>query len=51
MENDPRKLEKKGNDALKKSIFKWKKDYVGAATYYDQAAKVYKNKQDYDNVL
>ena len=30
MEKNPEKLIKKGDDALKKSIFKWKKDYTSA---------------------
>ena len=33
--------EKKGDECLKTGVFNWKCDYAGAATYYDEAVKLY----------
>lgn len=51
MDKNPKKLVKKAEKALKTGLFKWNKDYVSAATNYDQAAKIYKTNGDYDEVI
>lgn len=50
MENNPKKLVKKAENALKTGILQWSKDYVSAATYYDQAVKIFKANGNYDEV-
>lgn len=51
MERNPKKLVKKAESALKTGLLQWSKDYVSAATYYDQAAKIYKNDGNYDEAI
>ena len=45
-----KKAEKKGDSCLKTGLFKWNKDIAGAATYYDEAVKIYINACAYDEV-
>jgi len=33
---------KKGNNAIKTSMFKWSADHLGASLYFESAAKLYK---------
>lgn len=40
--DDPSKMYKKGQEALSTGLFKWSKDYLDAALYFDKAAKAYK---------
>lgn len=47
MDKTSKDLYKKGKNALKKGIFKWSKDYVSAAMYFDQASKSLRIQKNY----
>ena len=50
MDDNPENLIKKAQKALKKGVLKWKRDFPGAVMYYDQAIKIYKNHNQYNEV-
>lgn len=43
--------EAKGDSCLKTGMFNWSKDYAGAATYYDQAAKKYTDTKQHQKAI
>lgn len=51
MDKKSKELHKKGKNALKKGIFKWSKDYVSAAMYFDQASASLKNQKKYKEAI
>ena len=51
MNKSPDKLVKEAQKALKTGFFKWNKDYVKAAMYYDEAAKKYMAQKNYEKAI
>ena len=51
MEKSPDQLVLKAKNALKTGLFKWNKDYVKAAMYYDEAAKKYMAQKNYKRAI